>query len=70
MWRKKEYEQSEWMKGLLRAEQHSYEGYEDSYLLKIIDKKLYDDQVSTETHQGVYDFFWYKENVLEKLNES
>lgn len=63
------YKKSQWFLGLLDAEQHVYEGYSESKLLSVIDKKLYDDHVSIEAHQGVYDYFWYLHNVLRKIQQ-
>lgn len=61
------YKKLQWMLALLDTEQHVSEGYSVRSLKHVIDRKLHDDDVSKEAHLGAYDYFWYYENVLDKL---
>ena len=50
---------SQWMMGLLDAEQHYQEGYAIEKLAKVADDLYYENKMSTEAHIGVYDYLWY-----------
>lgn len=69
MWFKNKYRKSQWFLGLLDAEQHSHEGYDDQYLIDVANKKFNRNLMDTEAHIGVHDYFWYKQNVLDTLYE-
>lgn len=63
------YRKSQWFLALLDTEQHIYEGYSTLTLKQVIDRKLHEDEVTSEAHLGAYDYLWYYENILKVNNE-
>lgn len=53
------HKRSQWMMGLLDAEQHYQEGYSIQNLAKTADELNADGKMSTEAHIGVHDYLWY-----------
>ncbi len=59
---------SQWMMGLLDAEQHYQEGYSIERLAKVADELYADERMSTEAHIGVHDYLWYAKFREEENN--